>query len=196
MMIELKLQAAASVTPVRAMGCMHAKQCEAALPPTPRARKAQAEGEKGGRDDERAEAAGGSECHACEGNELHAPSSARAAQAEGEGNGRDDEKAEAAAAASITLVRAMGDMRAKQCEVALPPKPRARKAQAEGYELHAPRGVRRPVPPKPRAGTAAERMSELKLQARRAPRLSGQRAARSPSSARRPVPPKREQRPR
>jgi len=43
-MIELKLQAAASVTPVRAMGCMHAKQCEAALPPTPRARKAQAEG--------------------------------------------------------------------------------------------------------------------------------------------------------
>jgi len=44
MMIELKLQAAASVTPVRAMGCMHAKQCEAALPPTPRARKAQAEG--------------------------------------------------------------------------------------------------------------------------------------------------------
>jgi len=40
MMIELKLQAAASVTPVRAMGCMHAKQCEAALPPTPRARKA------------------------------------------------------------------------------------------------------------------------------------------------------------
>jgi len=28
------------------------------------------------------------------------------------------------------------------------------------------------VPPKPRAGTAAERMSELKLQARRAPRLS------------------------
>jgi len=69
MMIELKLQAAASVTPVRAMGCMHAKQCEAALPPTPRARKAQAEGEKGGRDDDGAEAAGG-ERHACQGDGL------------------------------------------------------------------------------------------------------------------------------
>jgi len=56
-------------------------------------------------------------------------------------------------------------MRAKQCEAALPPRLRARKAQAEGYELHAPRGVRRPVPPKPRAGTAARVMSRLKLHA-------------------------------
>ena len=80
MMIELKLQAAASVTPVRAMGCMHAKQCEAALPPTPRARKAQAEGEKGGRDDDGAEAAGGSECHACQGDELHAKETSCSAQ--------------------------------------------------------------------------------------------------------------------
>ena len=77
------------------------------------------------------------------------------------------------AAASVVPVKAKTCTRAKQCEATLTPKPRARKAQAEGYELHAPRSVRRPVPPKPRAGTAAERMSELKLQARRAPRLSG-----------------------
>jgi len=79
MMIELKLQAAASVTPVRAMGCIRAKQCEAALSPKPRARKAQAEG-----------------------HELHAPSSVRrphtacAAQAEGKNSGKGDEQAEAA----------------------------------------------------------------------------------------------------
>jgi hypothetical protein len=45
MMMELKLQAAASVTPVRAMGCSGAKRCEAAC-------AAQAEGENSGRDDE------------------------------------------------------------------------------------------------------------------------------------------------
>ena len=78
------------------------------------------------------------------------------------------------AAAGIVPVRAASCTRAKQCEAALTPKPRARKARAEGYELHAPRSVRRPVPPKPRARAAAEMMSELKLQARRAPRLSGQ----------------------
>jgi len=44
MMMELKLQAA-SVTPVRAMGCSGAKRCEAAC-------AAQAEGENSGRDDE------------------------------------------------------------------------------------------------------------------------------------------------
>jgi hypothetical protein len=63
MMIELKLQAAASVKPVRAMSCMCAEQREAAC-------ATQAEGEKGGRDDDGAEAAGG-ECHACQGDELH-----------------------------------------------------------------------------------------------------------------------------
>ena len=39
-----ELQSAASGTPVRAMACTRAKQCEAALPPKPRARKALAEG--------------------------------------------------------------------------------------------------------------------------------------------------------
>ena len=52
MMSELKLQAAASVTPVRAMSCVRAEQHEAAC-------AAQAKGENSGRDDERAEAAGG-----------------------------------------------------------------------------------------------------------------------------------------
>jgi hypothetical protein len=50
MMSELNLQAAASVTPVRAMGCSGAEQCEEAS-------AAQAEGENSGREDERAEAA-------------------------------------------------------------------------------------------------------------------------------------------
>jgi hypothetical protein len=50
MMSKLKLQAAESVTPVRAMGCSGAKRCE-------EAGAAQAEGENSGRDDERAEAA-------------------------------------------------------------------------------------------------------------------------------------------
>ena len=50
MMSELNLQEAAIVTPVRAMGCSGAEQCEEAS-------AAQAEGENRGRDDERAEAA-------------------------------------------------------------------------------------------------------------------------------------------
>ena len=62
MMSELKLQAAASVKPVRAMSCMCAEQREAAC-------ATQAEGEKGGRDDDGAEAAGG-ERHACQGDGL------------------------------------------------------------------------------------------------------------------------------
>jgi hypothetical protein len=61
-MSELKLQVAASVKPVRAMSCMCAEQGEAAC-------DAQAEGEKGGRDDDGAEAAGG-ERHACQGDGL------------------------------------------------------------------------------------------------------------------------------
>jgi hypothetical protein len=69
MMSELKLQAAASVKPVRAMSCMCAEQREAAC-------ATQAEGEKGGRDDDGAEAAGG-ESHACQGDELHARRAAR-----------------------------------------------------------------------------------------------------------------------
>ena len=52
MMSKLKLKAAASVTPVRAMSCVRDEQCEAAS-------AAQAEGENSGRDDEQAEAAGG-----------------------------------------------------------------------------------------------------------------------------------------
>jgi hypothetical protein len=50
MMSELKLQAAASVTPVRAVSCTRAEQREAAS-------AAQAEGENSGRDDEHAGAA-------------------------------------------------------------------------------------------------------------------------------------------
>ena len=65
MMSKLKLQAAESVTPVRAMGCSGAKRCE-------EAGAAQAEGESSGRDIERAEAAGGGERQAREGDELHA----------------------------------------------------------------------------------------------------------------------------
>ena len=68
MMSKLKLQAAASVTPVRAMSCVRAEQREAAS-------AAQAEGKNSGRDDERAEAACGGERHAREvdsqGDELH-----------------------------------------------------------------------------------------------------------------------------
>jgi hypothetical protein len=64
-MSELKLQVAASVKPVRAMSCMCAEQREAAC-------ATQAEGEKGGRDDDGAEAAGGGERHACQGDELRA----------------------------------------------------------------------------------------------------------------------------
>ena len=64
-MSELKLQSAASVTPVRAMSCVRDEQREAAG-------AAQAEGENSGRDDERAEAAGGGERHACKGDELRA----------------------------------------------------------------------------------------------------------------------------
>ena len=65
MMSELRLQAAASVMPVRAMSCTRTEQREAAC-------VAQAEGEKGGREDDGAEAAGGGERHACQGDELHA----------------------------------------------------------------------------------------------------------------------------
>ena len=50
MMIELRLQAAASVKPVRAASCKRAEQREAAC-------AAQAKGENSGRDIERAEAA-------------------------------------------------------------------------------------------------------------------------------------------
>jgi hypothetical protein len=77
------------------------------------------------------------------------------------------------AAASVVPVKATTCTRAEQCEAALSPKPRARKVQAEGYELHAPSSVRRPVPPKPRARTAARVMSRLKLQAGRASGPSG-----------------------
>jgi hypothetical protein len=63
MMSELKLQAAASVMPVRAMRCTRAEQREAAC-------ATQAEGEEGGREDDGAEAAGGGERHACQGHEL------------------------------------------------------------------------------------------------------------------------------
>ena len=86
---ELKLQAAESVTPVRAMSCTRAKQREAAC-------DAQAKGENSSRDDERAEAAGGGERHACQGNELERAEQCRAAcaaQAEGEKGGRDDDRA-------------------------------------------------------------------------------------------------------
>ena len=69
MMSKLKLQAAASATPVRAMSCVRAELREAAS-------AAQAEGENSGRDDERddeqAEAAGGGERHAHQGDELRA----------------------------------------------------------------------------------------------------------------------------
>ena len=94
MMIELKLQAAASVTPVRSMGCMRAKQCEAALSPKLRVRKAQAEGEKGGRDDDRAEAAGGSEPLAHSRRPSCASTIEAATRADGRGGierGREDE---------------------------------------------------------------------------------------------------------
>ena len=89
MMSELKLQAAASVTPVRAMSCVRAEQQEAAC-------AAQAKGETSGQDDEQAEAVGGGERHARQGDELRARRAASVAQAEGKNSGRDDERAEAA----------------------------------------------------------------------------------------------------
>ena len=70
MMSELKLQAAGSVKPVRAMSCMCAEQREADC-------AAQAEGENSGLDDDRAEAAGSGERHAIQGDELHARRAAR-----------------------------------------------------------------------------------------------------------------------
>ena len=73
MMSKLKLQAAASVTPVRAMSCVRSEQHEAAC-------AAQAEGENSGRDDEQAEAAGGGERHARQGDELRARRAARGGQ--------------------------------------------------------------------------------------------------------------------
>jgi len=63
------------------------------------------------------------------------------AQAEGDNSGGDDEQAEDA-----------GGVECRACQ---------------GVELHAPSSVRPPVPPKPRARTAAEMMSELKLQVAR-----------------------------
>ena len=97
-MSKLKLQAAASATPVRAMSCVRTEQREAAS-------AAQAEGETSGRDDEKAEAARvasvtpgramtpvrAMSCMRAEQREV-----ASAAQAEGENSGRDDEQAEAA----------------------------------------------------------------------------------------------------
>ena len=65
MMSELKLQAAASVKPVRAMSCTRAEQGEVAC-------AAQAKGVDSGRGDEKAEPAGVGERHACQGYELHA----------------------------------------------------------------------------------------------------------------------------
>ena len=80
MMSEMRLQAAASVmpvrvmscsvTPVRVMSCTRAEQREAAC-------DSQAEGESSGRDDERAEAAGGSKRQARQGDELHVRRAAR-----------------------------------------------------------------------------------------------------------------------
>ena len=63
MMSELKLQVVASARPLRVMSCVRAEQREAAS-------AAQAEGENSGRDDEQAEAAGGGERHARQGDEL------------------------------------------------------------------------------------------------------------------------------
>ena len=98
-MSKLKLPAAASVTPVRAMSCVLAERREAASAAQAKARTAaeimsklklqaaasvreaasaaQAEGESGGRDDEQAEAAGGGERHARQGDELRARRAAR-----------------------------------------------------------------------------------------------------------------------
>ena len=75
MMSKLKLQAAASVTPVRAMSCVRAEQREAAS-------AAQAEGENSGRDYEQAESAGGGERHARQGDELCASRAANGAGAD------------------------------------------------------------------------------------------------------------------
>jgi hypothetical protein len=73
MMSKLKLQVAASAMPVRAMSCVRAEQREVAS-------AAQAEGENSGRDDEQAEAAGGGERHARQGDELRASRAARGGQ--------------------------------------------------------------------------------------------------------------------
>ena len=99
MMSKLKLQVAESAMPGMAMSCVRAERSEAAS-------AAQAEGENSGRDDERAEAAGGSKrqarsspvkpvramsCMCAEQREA-----ACATQAEGEKGGGDDDGAEAA----------------------------------------------------------------------------------------------------
>ncbi len=102
------------------MSCMRAERREAAC-------AAQAEGEKVGRDDDRAGAAGGGERHARQGNVLKLAEQLRARTA-----AKMMSKLELQSAASVTPVRAMACTRAKQCEAALPPKPRARKALAEG----------------------------------------------------------------
>ena len=73
MMSKLKLQAAESVTPVKAMSCMRAERREAAC-------ATQAEGENSNRNDEQAEAAGGGERHARQGDELRALRAARGGQ--------------------------------------------------------------------------------------------------------------------
>ena len=122
------------------MGCIRAKQCEVALSPKPRARKAQAEG-----------------------HELHAPSSVRrphtacAAQAEGKNSGKGDEQAEVAGGESARPVGAMSCTRAEQCEEACAAQAKGvnsgrgdEKAEpagggerhaCQGYELHARQAV-------------------------------------------------------
>jgi len=121
MMSRLKLQAAASVKPVREMSCTRAEQREAAC-------DAQAEGESGGRDDDRAEAAGSGERQARQGNELKRAEqreAACAAQAEARAAAEMMIRLKLQAAASVPPVGAMSCTRAKQREAACA-------AQAEG----------------------------------------------------------------
>jgi hypothetical protein len=70
MMSELKQKAAASVKPVRAISCTRAERRDSAM-------CCGAEGEGSGRDDERAEAEGGGERRARQGDQLHARRAAR-----------------------------------------------------------------------------------------------------------------------
>ena len=88
----------------------------------------QAEGEEGGREDDGAEAAGGGERHACQGNELERAEQCRAAcdaQAEGEKAAEMMIELRLQAVASVSPVRAMSCMCAEQREAACA-------AQAEG----------------------------------------------------------------
>jgi len=77
MMIELRLQAAASVTPVRAMSCTRAEQREEAC-------ASRAEGENGGREDDLSEL----KLQAAGVPPVRAMSCARAEQREGRGRQR------------------------------------------------------------------------------------------------------------